>query len=292
MRFIDKRSHHVASHSLNLKFLQDCFNEEESRLIPRPDSMDSFENFNRREYRKGDSGWERLLLEEQGSLCCYCMRRLNPEEEGTINIEHIIPRSVQSGDEFDYYIQQASVLDEYVTASDRFEVHSRDEIDSLVKMPHMIALTNLLAACNGKGDFSEKGCCCNSSRGNDRIFPIMLREDQICNVSFDCHGVFFIADQDDSLEGIVTDLNDDTLKEIRTVWYRISFSNLTEAEIIHYDKWQMIKLMKEVYHVSDFTTISEEASRFVGDITTEEEDHYFRLFKEYSWFLDYYRSIR
>lgn len=292
MRFIDKRALFWRSHLINLRFLQDCYCDEDSCFIPRVDSNDFFECFKRPQYRKGESGWEKLLLEEQEYRCCYCMRRLFPETQGTITIEHIIPRSIQSGVEFDYYLQQAPVLNEYVAASDQFEIHSRDELNSILRMPHMIALTNLLVACNGKVGIHDNGCCCNNSRGNDRVLPIMLREDVLRNVSYDCYGILYIADMDNTLDGIVCDLNDDTLKEIRSVWYHLSSSSVTEDEIIHYDKWQMIALMKEVYQVSDFTVIPEEVRRFVGDITIDEDDHYFRLLKDYSWFLSYYRSTR
>ena len=299
MRYIDKRRYHLECVAINRRFLRDCYLEDVSNPFPRPDDTDaSFEDFKKPEYRKGENGWEEVLLKEQGYRCCYCMRRLDSEREGLISFEHIIPRSVSSGEEFNYYQQQSPVLSDYVIASDVFSIASLGILDSLEKMPHITALTNLMVSCNGKrgkpviDEKHRSGCCCNNSRGNNRMMPIQLMEGASNSVSYDRFGILMISDQDGTLDSIVEDLNDDTLKEIRSVWYHLSFSDKREEDIIGMDLWQRIDLMKEVYHQEDYTSIPEEIRRYIGDVSSESGSFHWELFKDYGWFLDYYRSIR
>lgn len=227
MKFIDKRRFHDREHSINVRFLKDCYTQDITNPLPSPDNPKrSFDDFKKDVYRggkRGIDGWLDLLLEEQECRCCYCMKKLDSLNLSKINIEHVIPRSLNGDNgrsEYNYYTSKSEILHDYVMMSDEFAQKvftNTDDIDREEKMPHITALANLLAACNGKQNFIHtKMCCCNNHRGDKRILPLMLMSQDDNAVIYDKNGLIIINEDDGTLKDtIIRDLNDKTLQDIR-----------------------------------------------------------------------------
>ena len=111
MRYIDKSTHREDGLKISSSFLEDNCKDTRGRYSGiRYDDRDSgtnprFSTAIGGRYRKLMT---RLLLDNQKSLCCYCLRKLKTsqdenESDAKLTIEHIIPRSYTSNDNVDYY---------------------------------------------------------------------------------------------------------------------------------------------------------------------------------------------
>lgn len=173
---------------IDIAYLQDCFNDESHSFYPEIDSDQSYSNFSSKKYRKGVDGWENLLLLEQNGRCCYCMRKL---DNCARNIEHVVPRNINTEnpeEEFQKYAKAASIIEDNVILASNFtktKFEDSEDIRKAVKMPHRIALQNLLVSCNGKFGTPSSGCCCNNARSNDFLQPLMLMQDGANKVYYD-----------------------------------------------------------------------------------------------------------
>lgn len=296
MKYIDKYKLHVCAHAINVRFIENRYNEDGKLNNSLQDNKKTFKAFSKPQYKSGDNGWKRLLLEEQkfngASRCCYCMRKLD-NTTGKINIEHVIPQSLSGADginQYAYYSSKASALKDFVEMKDSYSKRtfsSKADISKENKMHHVIALSNLTAACNGKRDtFDSTGCCCNSARGNQKIMPIFLMEQAETDVKYDANGILTITSDDGTLTGIINDLNETTLQEIRSVWYHLSkiqkdISNAESMNIADRIVW-----FKSAYSTDDFTSLPEYVQRYVGNIATG-DDTYWHLLLAYDWFYYY-----
>ena len=316
MKYIDKYSRHEEAHDFNVRYLKDCYSGDIHSPIPRLDQDQAFEGFKNPKYADGEPGWRQLLYKEQDGRCCYCMRRLS-EEKGTVNYEHVIPCSLEGKrgqEEYAYYAEQAPALRDFVEMADVFaekfrilsmrEFASVDDLDRQEKMPHTIALANLLAACNGKRNQEHsRGCCCNHSRSDDRILPVMLMKDAVHRVQYDKNGILSIVGGESSWKKIIDELNDKTLQEIRSIWYHISRTTYRPENIrALYEEQDMltrsrglIELFKQAYGKDNFRDIPQEVQRYAPltrPDAPEESAPYFYLstLLAYDWFYDYYRG--
>ena len=134
MEYIDKSLFLNREQEIDRNFLKDCFDEDSQSFYPEIDSDQSYNNFSSRIYRKGIDGWEHLLLKEQKGRCCYCMRRLHV---GALNIEHVIPRNIQTNEqmeEFAKYTNVSSFLEQNVELASEFakkKFTNKDELSSI-----------------------------------------------------------------------------------------------------------------------------------------------------------------
>lgn len=297
MKYIDKYKLSTQAHDINVRFLKDCYVEDIKLPYPKPDDpTESFENFKQKQYieiNAHDKGWKTLLLEEQNHRCCYCMRRLNNTAKGKINYEHIIPRTCKGDEgqnEYAYYASHAPALHDFVEMADVFTKKgftTQQDIEQETKLPHITALANLTAACNGKrNSLTTDGCCCNNTRGNKRMMPIMLMPDADENVNYDANGILTITNNDGTLNTIIQELNDDTLKEVRAVWARLCQVQRALPTSLK----ERIEWFKLAYQVTDFTSLPLEVRRYAGAITSDESDFYWNLLLDYDWFYNYYRT--
>ena len=294
MRYIDKFRNHKRAHSINVRFLQDCYANDLPQPVPRPDNpSSSFDDFKKPQYRDSDDGWKSLLYEEQDQRCCYCMRKL-----GVVNYEHVIPRSITSSDAEDirYYMQHAQALHDFVEISDVFAAKnfsSISDIQNEKRMPHIVALSNLLVACNGKLNSQfVAGCCCNNHRGDRRMMPIMLRSDCDEVVKYDENGILRIDMDDDTLKDLMTDLNDETLQEIRAIWNKLSTTERLLSDVGEYSLKERIEWFKDAYGTDDFSLLPESVKRYVGFLSADNSapDFYWNILLDYDWFYMYYKS--
>ena len=295
MRYIDKFKQQKQAHSINVRFLQDCYAYDLTNPIPSPDNpLSSFEDFKKPEYRDNFGGWKALLYKEQDDRCCYCMRKLS-----TVNYEHVIPRSITSRDiqDVQYYMQYAPALQNFVEIADIFtskKFNSTHDISNEIKMPHITALANLLVACNGKLNSPlTSGCCCNHNRGDKRMLPIMLMPNCDQVVKYDANGILSINLEDDTLSEIKSELDDETLQEIRAVWYKLSSTNRTLSDIYNYSLKERIEWFKEAYDTDDFSVLDESIKRYVGILSNKNNapDFYWMILLDYDWFYTYYKRI-
>lgn len=296
MKYIDKYKLHACAHAINVRFIKNKYNVDGKLNNSLQDHKKTFRAFSAPKYKSGNNGWKRLLLEEQKfngvSRCCYCMRKLD-DTAGKVNIEHVIPKSLSGADginQYAYYSSKAPALKDFVEMKDSYSKRtfsSKADISKENKMHHVIALSNLTAACNGKRNtFDSTGCCCNWSRGNQKIMPIFLMEQAETDVKYDANGILTITSDDGTLTGIINDLNETTLQEIRSVWYHLSkiqkdISNAESMNIADRIVW-----FKSAYSTDDFTSLPEYVQRYVGNIATG-DDTYWHLLLAYDWFYYY-----
>lgn len=303
MKYIDKERYHDEAHAINVRFLKDCY-EDLDNPYPSPKDSSLFDDFSKPDYAygKGDTpGWRPLLHKEQDGRCCYCMRRLS-EERTKANYEHVIPRSLrgeQGQEEYAYYTEHAPALRDFVEMADVFaekKFASKEDLEQEEKMPHTIALANLLAACNGVRDSEySRGCCCNHDRSDGRILPIMLMGDAADRVRYDENGILSIVGGEASWGKIIDELNNETLQEIRSIWYHISQTGYTpEAIRTLYEGsnekarlGELIELFKNAYGMDDLKKLPKGVQKYVPlDISAS---FYPKTLLAYDWFYAYYR---
>lgn len=293
MRYIDKyRKHHDAL-ALNVRYLKSVYGRNLAHPDPSPaEAGRSFKSFKR--YM---NDWKPLLLEEQmsdgASRCCYCMRRLN-DSKGTTNIEHVIPKSLSGRDgqaQYAYYAYYAPALRDHVMMADEFvqkNFTAVDDLDHETHMPHTTALSNLVVACNGTRDtFRSVGCCCNATHDCNIIMPVMLMKEADTDVKYDANGIVTISCNDGNLDAIINDLNADTLKEIRSVWYHLSRVEMDMNQVESMTKAERVNWFKKAYETDDFTTLPDEVKRYSSVLDKSNEDTYWKLLLAYDWFYYY-----
>ena len=254
------------------------------------DSLQSYTNFCNNPYRHG---WESLLLAEQENRCCYCMRRI---EQGETSVEHVIPESFTNlveADEYAFYTQHSPILSDHVELASVFAQYPNltdQYIDTVQKLPHLVAYANLMAACKGVSGNDEKGCCCNNVRGNKRILPLPLMSDAAQYVEYDEDGrisINFPADKKLASQTISTlQLNLDTLKDVRSLWHLASKTAYTSDDIAGMDINARRELFCLMFQRDDVTTIDERYRKYIAPAN----ETYWKIFLKYDWFLGYYRA--
>lgn len=290
MKYIDKSIHRREFDAYTKQYLTDA-RTKDGDFIPKLASKSSYDGFSNQKYKKmaipeGSTyrGWLDLLLKEQDCRCCYCMRELNEDE---VSVEHLVPESFEGLDEteeYEFYCSKASSIRDYVMTGNAFD-HLVDEgqldIDSLERMPHLIAHSNLFPACKTGCD----GCSCNNNRGNKRILPLMLMEDVEGWMYYDKEGEMVLTYHetkiaDDTISYL--DINTPTQKEIRHLWYLFSKKridpNVARAASFT-EKEQQMKTAFDVGKIMDLP------STFFKYFT---DDGYWKLFLQYNWFYNYY----
>ncbi len=122
------------------------------------------------EWRRFNNGHDKnhmiddVLLVEQTHRCCYCMKRIEDHGDKDATIEHIIPQSVQKQNELDEYFKfRFNGLNEDNICLTEDYLNGKTSKPSAY--PHKLAYHNFAIAC-------EK---CNSSRGNEYVEPLFLK---------------------------------------------------------------------------------------------------------------------
>ena len=295
MKYIDKSIHQSEFDEYTKQYLRDA--GQTGEFIPPLSSEQSYLNFSRKEYKNTSipaesayHGWLDVLMREQEGRCCYCMRELPADE---VSVEHLVPENFTGldetkdineveKDEYKFYCEKAPRIDVHVQTGSMFDAEARAnliDVATLEKMPHLIAHSNLFPACNCK-----KGCSCNNHRGNNRILPLMLMEDVDDWLVYDENGelVLHYSEIDISKDTLkYLDINTDTLKEIRHLWYEFSRKRVTP---------EMAKLAKDSpidrdRYLKDALGVQLLPSEYVHYLT---DSFYWNRFLQYSWFYDYY----
>lgn len=290
MKYIDKSIHRNEFDVYTRQYLNKA-RTEDGDFIPKLASKSTYDGFSKKDYKSTSipagtpyKGWLDLLLREQDCRCCYCMRELAAEE---VSVEHLVPESFDGLDEieeYEFYSSKARSILDYVMTGNAFDTMAREgliDIDSLTQMPHLIAHSNLFPAC--KTDCV--GCSCNNNRGNKRILPLMLMEDVDEWMYYDENGELFLKYHETQIADdtiLHLDINTQTQKEIRHLWYLFSQKKIEPNVAREASFTEKEQLMKTAFDVEEIMNLP---SNFLKYFTDE---GYWKLFLQYNWFYNYY----
>ena len=213
MEYVDKSKSRQWAHRLIRTFLMKRLEEGYAAC-----SSDLYESF--RTDKKCKDAFVERLLEDSGHRCCYCMRDIR----GT-TLEHVIPKSVESREEFDKYFLMESDLDkENIMLESDFLAHPKD----VPPFPHTIAYENLVPSCFGNIPGGSPKCC-NLFRGDKALYPLMFRRHISEEVRYRTDGTISWKEDPEPVVPTITKLGLDCpeLKVIRKIWYYLSSHGLS-----------------------------------------------------------------
>ncbi len=236
MRYIDKSTHLQEGLDLIHDFLDECCKDPDGRHSEvRYDKRDP----GRKKSLSGSGYRSRLipiLIDNQGPYCCYCLRKLKSDrkkEEDSdecVTLEHIIPRGTAATDDISCYRTAPGLSDREVEIRETYE--STGYTQKKFLHPHNVAYRNLVLSCAGTFPVVDDKdnanpltpLCCNERRKEKEAYPIYLHSDAAAHVEYMKTGGI-MAVQGKVLTGNVqtmidnTELNCDSLRQIRRVWY-------------------------------------------------------------------------
>lgn len=294
MVYIDKSLRAIEGRDINIRFLKDHF-DVNTKKFTIPLDKTAYQKY-AKDHRYRDF-WRKYICEEQNYLCCYCMRHLTLEN---FSAEHVIPQSLKGEtdrQEFQRYVTEPDAAPnivagvEYAADTESRTYAADTDIDTLVKMPHVISHQNLLAACNGLRA-TAKVCCCNNNRGSDYLVPYMLILDGYKRFKYDVNGIISISPKDSSWTKILRILNGTTLQTIRYIWCKIAHNTNFEDRHFHYDveEKQRINIFKTAFRKNNFFDIPAQYRAYAGKVVGNGNNYIWNLLVDYCWFLQYYRN--
>ena len=98
-----------------------------------------FDSINKNEYKIN-------CLSEQQYVCCYCSREI--ENTPQTELEHIIPKSINTIDSLQRYLDLSPILLNNIILQEDFRKSTEEQ--NTPPFPHHIAYQNIVASCNGK----------------------------------------------------------------------------------------------------------------------------------------------
>lgn len=221
-----------------------------------------------------------FFVNEQNSKCCYCCR--NIVNDNSTELEHIIPRTKSTLIEFEPYYVESDILRQNVILQSTFE-SATTELNK-PPFPHHIAYHNIVASCNGRTfESSEDFTCCNRERGHEFVPPFNLMRDSIEYLPDGSIVYTLDVANRDYFETL--NLSKDILINIRRLWYLFSLSQLTLDEIFD-ESMNSLNEKITLYAIANSPTYLEDLKL----LETFSTQNIWNIFKEYSYFLDYYRS--
>lgn len=202
-----------------------------------------------------------LMLIEQGSICCYCMKEITVEDT---SIEHIIPQA--SSDIILQTYLTVPELSNSIVHRDFFNRNTRIIPPELY--PHDLGYNNFIASC-------RSSVSCNNKRGNKNISLFMYDDLMVDSISYESFGSCVPLSMDINIDAL--NLNNNFLVMVRRIWYLISKEDTIIEEISNPESLQLL----------------------VNELVVGLEDKYIETFSgensrvpeliKYRWFLDYYR---
>lgn len=240
----------------------------------------------------------RILLANQDSLCCYCLRKLSDDSSTTL--EHIIPQSTQTTDtaRLRYYQRVTELGRDNVLTTDEYESQGQPRNTAQPPYPHEVAYNNLVASCNGtfpdiqssKGNLSS--CCCNNKRGAYNAFPIYYLQNVDTDlVTYLPDGRFQVKVETSHLwyneiheytDSKGVNINHDSLVMIRRLWYLLRKVPLNEIQSTADEQSRKRLLMKYLTptdsNLPDFNTRQVESQRLTNKFKAENQWRTFMLY--------------
>lgn len=223
-------------------------------------------------------------LAEQGNVCCYCSKEI--DNSSNTQLEHIIPRAKET---LESYFVYSPILSQNIVLQSFFAKST--ERKTTPPFPHHIAYQNIVASCNGiTFNSSEDFTCCNRNREDYFIPPYNLVPNNI--VYLNDGTIYSTIDTTYEEKGIQYDcitrlnLNKQTLKNIRRMWFLFANSDVTENELINANNENRIL---------EVITLHIEASPFKLPSDRNVIDSFKTLYTwdillKYRYFLNYFRT--
>lgn len=233
------------------------------------------------------------IMDNQNRYCCYCLRKINGAQIKTL--EHIIPQSVTSADlaTLQYYQRVPELSSANIIPTDAFESLTNQKCPPY---PHEIAYNNMVASCDGtfpdvlSSRGNPSGCCCNNKRGNEKAFPIYYLRNVGSLVDYTKDGEIHAAVGTQWYRETVdlinyTNLNFDSLVQIRKMWYKLRIMDFNDICRGNRDKDKRRELLYTALFPNtpnDYTIQKmEEATRLSQKY---EDDHQWATFMLYHQF--------
>ena len=163
-----------------------------------------------------------ILLEEQGGRCCYCMRRIDDLDPKERSIEHVIVNHPKDDNDYYQYLGKNSLLDTADMVSSAAFLASQS---TPPPYPHSVAYENMLISCAGHCHLGVgTSFTCNGFRGHKFIHPLPLMANITHEVKYLKNGFVYWVNETNSMKPTIEclGLNNDVLKLIRRVWYKLS----------------------------------------------------------------------
>lgn len=199
----------------------------------------------------------------------------------TTELEHIIPRAKQSIEDFEPYYASSHILQQNVVPQNSFETATNER--NMPPFPHHIAYHNIVASCNGRTfESSEDFTCCNRKRGDDFIPPFNLMKDSVGYLPDGT--IVYLKELKNRDYFEILNLNKETLRNIRRLWYLFSQSNLS-AQLL--DNAVELEEIITVHAIAHSPTPIED----IKLLETFSNQTMWNAFKKYSYFLTYYKAI-
>jgi hypothetical protein len=239
MKFIDKTILATEAEAIVSAFLKEL--KVEGAEYPK-DLYSAFKSAKNEENILLQNLLTNLLLKEQHNRCCYCMRKLDSEDEEK-TIEHLIPNKTKSKAIFDTYLNPKTVLnDENVCFAEDF-INKQET--KFPPYPHTIAYHNLSVSCNGKISRSGSAIHCNLKRGDEYMEPFILYSKISEEFKYTTNGFVLWKDKKNILDQL--GLNTTRLRMIRCIWFHATQNNFNLLECNDTQRRIfLIKLEKEV----------------------------------------------
>lgn len=230
---------------------------------------------------QGEGKMTRLLLREQGYLCCYCMRAISYKSHTTI--EHVLPRKTNKEDKnaITHYMNSAHFMKRYVKWT---EEPARYRV-KVPPYPHYCAYENLVASCDGSvydlsnPDFqypSRLHNSCNNFRKNEKIIPMFYLKNVNRLLIYERDGELSYDEKfRPTIEAI--NLEYDTLKLMRKAWAKVS-------------EWYSVKDVKKAIADEQLRNdIIDDAQFNAFDGNLLRRPNLWALFYEFRWFYTYFK---
>lgn len=282
MRYIDKTkaAYRVKALNINRKILNDHW--------------DGKRYFNLSYEAVDKADLERLLIEEQDGLCCYCMRRIRMQSEGrhkkNVTLEHVIPHKIKQ-DEWDQYKTQyrkiALLSDKNLVVCIRGEIADNTKKFGMPPYPHFLAYDNLVASCNGltldRLGNTVPHHCCNNKREDQYVEPLYFHKDISKKLSYDyrghiqCDEAYVTYLQEEQGVNIMSHF----LNKVRLFWKQVADSDYTAEQVLEAEENKDLRqdIIDDVF-TEDLT----------GEWLFLDDHENWCVFSEYDWFYGYYTN--
>lgn len=260
MQYINKQLHADAANIVLNQFLEHCWIQEQEQYV----NAHYYELCDSRYAFKDDL--VDILLENQTSFCCYCMKEISTDET---TLEHIIPHKTKT--DYNRYL----VCDELINHVIFAKIFDR-LIRNLTPLqyPHDIAYYNLVASCDSTAH-------CNHRRSDKFIRPLFYNINIENTVDYDEQGYAYHHDYLSELSTTAIS-TDKSLIMYRRLWYYTAQLPIQEASDITEE------VVKDIIAASitdvNFTMQLENFWGLEGSPSKYSE------FKKYNWFFNYYRT--
>lgn len=204
MRFIDKFSNISGQVALTEDRVDEHWVEEESRYA------------NLSYHLHKPKGFESYMHTQQRGLCCYCMKSLPTNDNGS-TIEHIIPQGgeaerPQDREIFNEYMKLPLLTPFIDIVAYKWDFDRNKRIaKGETALPHDVHLLNMVLSCDSDAH-------CNHARGDQFIELAFLAESVEDDIGYNREGEVGSLKKEYRELIKTVNLNDPGLKTIRSLW--------------------------------------------------------------------------